>query len=225
MLDFIHILEHTDLFKELSIQNIENLLSKDSYYIKNYKKNSVIYLQNEKCTTFDIVIKGIISIQGIDDKGNYISISDFNTGNTIGGNLLFSHKNFYPMMVLSKTEVTILHLKKNLILELCQSNIIFLTNFLESLSDKTLILTDKIKTLSFKSIRQCIIDFLVYESYAQKCNKIKLELTKKELAEKFGVQRPSLSRELNKMKKDGLIEYDAYSITILDMNLLTISQI
>lgn len=225
MLDFIHILEHTDLFKELSIQNIESLLSKDSYYIKNYKKNSVIYIQNEKCTTFDIVIKGIVSIQGIDDKGNYISISDFNIGNVLGGNLLFSHKNFYPMMVLSKTEVTILHLKKDLILQLCQSNTIFLTNFLESLSDKTLILTDKIKTLSFKSIRQCIIDFLVYESYVQKSNTIKLELTKKELAEKFGVQRPSLSRELNKMKKDGLIDYDAYSITILDMNLLIIPQL
>lgn len=225
MLDFIHILEHTDLFKELSIQNIESLLSKDSYYIKNYKKNSVIYLQNEKCTTFDIVIKGIVSIQGIDDKGNYLSISDFNIGNVLGGNLLFSHKNFYPMMVLSKTEVTILHLKKDLILQLCQSNTIFLTNFLESLSDKTLILTDKIKTLSFKSIRQCIIDFLVYESYVQKSNTIKLELTKKELAEKFGVQRPSLSRELNKMKKDGLIDYDAYSITILDMNLLIIPQL
>jgi len=220
MLDFIHILEHTNLFNELSLENIDKLFIKDEYSIKNYKKNSVIYFQNEKCTTFDIVIKGIVSVQGIDDKGNYISISDFTVGNTIGGNLLFSHKNFYPMMILSKTDVTILHLKKDLILKLCQTSTTFLTNFLQSLSDKTLILTDKIKTLSFKSIRQCIIDFLIYESYAQKNNTIKLELTKKELAEKFGVQRPSLSRELNKMRKDGLIEYDAYSITILDLKLL-----
>ena len=220
MLDFIHILEHTNLFNELSLENIDKLFIKEEYSIKNYIKNSVIYFQNEKCTTFDIVIKGIVSVQGIDDKGNYISISDFTVGNTIGGNLLFSHKNFYPMMILSKTDVTILHLKKDLILKLCQTSTTFLTNFLQSLSDKTLILTDKIKTLSFKSIRQCIIDFLIYESYAQKNNTIKLELTKKELAEKFGVQRPSLSRELNKMRKDGLIEYDAYSITILDLNLL-----
>lgn len=220
MFDFVRILEHTDLFKELGFQNIENLFTKGSYYIKNYKKNSVIYFQNEKCTTLDIVIKGIVSIQNIDDKGNYISISDFTIGNEIGGNLLFSRNNFYPMMVLSKTDVTILHLKKELILKLCQSNTDFLTNFLQSLADKTLILSDKIKTLSLKSIRQCIIDFLIYESYAQKSNTIKLELTKKELAEKFGVQRPSLSRELNKMRKEGLIEYDAYSITILETSLL-----
>lgn len=218
MLDFIHILEHIDLFKEVDKEDILKLFIIDSYSIKNYRKGEVIYLQNEMCTTFDVVLKGTISIQGIDDKGNYISINDFTTGNMIGGNLLFSNKNSYPMMVISKTNSTILHLKKDLILKLCQSNATFLINFLQSISDNTLILTDKIKSLSFKSLRQCIADFLIYESYNQGSSTIKLKLTKKELAEKFGVQRTSLSRELNKMRKDKLIEYDSKTITIIDID-------
>ncbi|WP_207656750.1 MULTISPECIES: helix-turn-helix domain-containing protein [unclassified Clostridium] len=217
MLDFISILENTELFKDISMSTINHLFVQDSFNIKTYKKNSVIYFQNEKCVTFDIVLKGIVSVQSTDEKGNYISISDFTIGSELGGNLLFSNKNFYPMMVLAKTEVTLIHLKKDLVLRLCQSNTTFLSKFLHSLSDKTLILTDKIKTLSLKSIRQCIIDFLMYESYVQKSNVIKLEVTKKDLAEKFGVQRSSLSRELNKMRKEGLIEYDAYSITIINL--------
>lgn len=218
MIDFISILENTELFKDISFSTINHLFVQDSFNIKTYKKNSVIYFQNEKCVTFDIVLKGIVSVQSTDEKGNYISISDFTMGSELGGNLLFSHKNFYPMMVLSKTEVTLIHLKKDLVLSLCQRNTTFLSKFLHSISDKTLILTDKIKTLSLKSIRQCIIDFLMYESYVQKSNIIKLEVTKKDLAEKFGVQRSSLSRELNKMRKDGLIEYDAYSITIVNLD-------
>ncbi|WP_346879226.1 MULTISPECIES: Crp/Fnr family transcriptional regulator [unclassified Clostridium] len=218
MLDFISILENTELFKDISMSTINHLFVQDSFNIKTYKKNSVIYFQNEKCVTFDIVLKGIVSVQSTDEKGNYISISDFTIGSELGGNLLFSHKNFYPMMVLAKTEVTLIHLKKDLVLSLCQSNTTFLSKFLHSISDKTLILTDKIKTLSLKSIRQCIIDFLMYESYVQKSNIIKLEVTKKDLAEKFGVQRSSLSRELNKMRKDGLIEYDAFSITIVNLD-------
>lgn len=218
MLDFISILENTELFKDISMSTIIHLFVQDSFNIKTYKKNSVIYFQNEKCVTFDIVLKGIVSVQSTDEKGNYISISDFTIGSELGGNLLFSHKNFYPMMVLAKTEVTLIHLKKDLVLSLCQSNTTFLSKFLHSISDKTLILTDKIKTLSLKSIRQCIIDFLMYESYVQKSNIIKLEVTKKDLAEKFGVQRSSLSRELNKMRKDGLIEYDAFSITIVNLD-------
>lgn len=218
MLDFIHILEHIDLFREVDKEDILKLFIIDSYSIKNYRKGEVIYLQNEMCSTFDVVLKGTISVQGIDDKGNYISINDFTTGNMIGGNLLFSHKNSYPMMVISKTNSTILHLKKDLILKLCQSNTAFLINFLQSISDNTLILTDKIKSLSLKSLRQCIADFLIYESYNQGSSTIKLKLTKKELAEKFGVQRTSLSRELNKMRKDKLIEYDSKTITIIDID-------
>ncbi|WP_346920836.1 Crp/Fnr family transcriptional regulator [Clostridium sp. UBA7339] len=218
MIDFISVLENTELFKNISLSTINHLFVQDSFNIKTYKKNSVIYFQNEKCVTFDIVLKGIVSVQSTDEKGNYISINDFTIGSELGGNLLFSHKNFYPMMVLAKTEVTLIHLKKDLVLSLCQSNTTFLSKFLHSISDKTLILTDKIKTLSLKSIRQCIIDFLMYESYVQKSNIIKLEVTKKDLAEKFGVQRSSLSRELNKMRKDGLIEYDAYSITIVNLD-------
>ncbi|WP_243156050.1 helix-turn-helix domain-containing protein [Clostridium sp. C2-6-12] len=61
---------------------------------------------------------------------------------------------------------------------------------------------------------------MLYEKYIQKNNVIKLTLTKKQLGEKFGIQRPFLSRELNKMRKDGLIKYDAYSITIVDENSL-----
>jgi CRP-like cAMP-binding protein len=121
------------------------------------------------------------------------------------------------MTVFAKADATILHIKKDLILKLCQINAIFLNNLLKSISDKTLILTDKIKSLSMKTIRECIIDFLIYESFSQNSRTIKLDYTKKELAEKFGIQRSSLSRELNKMRKDGLIEYDAHSITIINI--------
>lgn len=217
MIDYIPLIKKIDLFKEISNEDINTLFTQDLYIIKDYKKNSIIYLQNEKCMTLDVILKGTIVVQGIDSKGNVLTISDFNIGDALGGNLIFSHKDFYPMTVIAKNNATVLHIKKDLILKLCQSDINFLNHFLQSLSDKTLILTDKIKSISMKTIRECIIDFLTYESYSQNSKTIKLEMTKKELAEKFGIQRPSLSRELNKMRKDGLIEYDAHSITIINL--------
>ncbi|WP_246578281.1 Crp/Fnr family transcriptional regulator [Clostridium frigoris] len=132
MLNYIPLLKKIDLFKDLSFKDIEYLFTKDLYEIKNYKKNSVIYFQNEKCTRFDIILKGTVLVQKIDSNGNVLTISDFNIGDVIGGNLLFSHKNFFPMTVLSKSDVIILHFKKNLILKFCQSNIKFLNNLLES---------------------------------------------------------------------------------------------
>lgn len=225
MLNYMPLLKKFDLFKNISLKDINHLFTKDLYKIKNYKKNSVIYFQNEKCTSFDIILKGTILVQGIDSKGNVLTISDFTVGDVLGENLLFSHKNHYPMTVLTKTDAVILHIKKDLILKLCQVDINFLNNFLNSICDKTLILTDKIKSLSMKTIRQCITDFLIYESYSQNSRRVKLELTKKELAEKFGIHRPSLSRELNKMRRDGIIKYDAHSITIIDLEALAKSHL
>ncbi len=220
MLDLITILKEVPLFCDIPNHDIEKLFVNDKYTIKNYKKNAVIYFPNEVCNTADIVLDGIVSIQGLDDKGNYISISDFFIGDMLGGNLLFSKANFYPMIILSKTNVTLLHLQKDLILKLCQEKTCFLTNFLHLVSDKSLILANKIKSLSFKSIRENIIEFLIHESHVQKSDTIILNITKKELAERIGAQRSSLSRELNKMKKDGLVTYDASSITICNMDLL-----
>jgi CRP-like cAMP-binding protein len=217
MLTYLSLLKSIDLFKDLSFEDLNNLLTKDLYEIKNYTKNAIIHFQNEKCTRLDIILKGTILVQDIDSKGNALTISDFKACDVLGENLLFSHKNFYPMTVIAKTDAIILHIKKDLIIKLCQINVVFLKNFLQSISDKTLILTDKIKSLSMKTIRQCIIDYLIFESFSQSSNTIKLQCTKKELAENFGIQRPSLSRELNKMRKDGFIEYDAHSITIIDI--------
>ena len=41
-------------------------------------------------------------------------------------------------------------------------------------------------------------------------------MTKEELASMMSLNRPSLSRELMRMKREGLIDYDKNSITYLE---------
>jgi len=196
------------------------LFQNNLYRISTYFKDSVVHLQNEKCESLDIILSGTVLVQRIDSDGDLLTICNFSAGEAMGENLLFSHRNFYPMTITAKCDTEILQIKRELIMKLCQENMKFLNGFLQSASDKTLILMGKIKTLALKTIRQCIIEFLLYEYHVQKSTTIKLNMTKKELAEKIGVQRPSLSRELNKMRKDGLIIYDPKQITITDVDLL-----
>ena len=66
-----------------------------------------------------------------------------------------------------------------------------------------------------RTIRESIISYLDYERKKQNSNIIKLSMTKKALAERIGVQRTSLSRELAKMREDGLIEFTPVSISLL----------
>jgi CRP-like cAMP-binding protein len=86
---------------------------------------------------------------------------------------------------------------------------------LEYVSDHSTILGFKLKSYVNRTIRENILSFLEHEKKKQNSNRIILNMTKKDLANKIGVQRTSLSRELSKMKNDGLIDFDLKSIILL----------
>lgn len=154
-------------------------------------------------------------VDSIDEAGNLLTISEFFSDDIIGGNLLFSKNPYYPMTVTSQTPTEILEVDKEALFELLCNYPSLLRTFLEVISDHAFILGDKIKHYVNKTIRESIMNFLNYESKKQSSNHIKLNMTKKALAERIGVQRTSLSRELAKMRAEGLILFDKDAITIL----------
>lgn len=211
---FVKIIMGNGLFKTFSANELLDIFNDSSYRIKRYNKGQVIYLNNEVCNSMDVILNGDVSIQKIDEEGNVLKVAVFTITDILGANLMFSSRNVYPMTVVADTDVIILHIYEQLVIDLSQKNVEFMSGLLRTISDKTLVLTDKIDSISLKTIRMRINDFLQYEYRIQNNKRINLNMTKKDLAERLGIQRTSLSRELNKMKKEGLIDYDSKTITI-----------
>ncbi|MDD4493696.1 MAG: Crp/Fnr family transcriptional regulator [Eubacteriales bacterium] len=214
--NYVDAVSKIDLFSDFSKDELYSAFDSSKYRISRYDKGQIIHLQNEQCNSMGIILDGRVSVQKIDENGSILKISVFLGGDILGANLIFSNRNFYPMTVVAESKSVVLHLYKELILELSQKNVGFMIRLMTAISDRTLVLTDKIDAISFKSIRQRVLDYLKYECYLQKSNTITPGISKKDFADRLGVQRTSLSRELNKMKKDGLIEYNARTITLKD---------
>lgn len=208
-----------DLFSCFSSEQLKDIFDGSKYMISRYGKDEIIHFQNEICNNLDIVLGGKVAVQNIDENGNILTMDVFEEMDIIGAGIVFSSRNHYPMTIHAMMESTILHLNRQLIINLCQNNLGFMEKFLTTISDRSMFLTDKINVISLKTIREKLIDFLRYEQHIQNSKIIKLNITKKELAERLGIQRTSLSRELNKMRKDGLVEYDSKSITIKNFSL------
>lgn len=221
--NYLEAVSKLDLFQHFSEEELRGLFNGLNHEVRNYEKNQVIYLQNEACQTLDIILEGRVSVQRIEEDGQILRIETFSGGSILGANLIFSTRNVYPMTVVSETNALVLRMHKDLVLELGQSNIGFMAGLLKVISDRTLILTDKINTISPRSIRKKVIDFLTDEYRLQGSQSIVLGISKKELAERLGMQRTSLSRELARMKKVGMIDYDARTITIRDVKNLGIT--
>lgn len=218
---YINTLISTVFFRDFTKEDLKQVFEELKFEIKKYGKGEIIHLQNDKCNYIDFIISGQIMIQNIDENGNAFTITVFKEGDIIGANLIFSNRNIYPMSVIATSESKIIHMKKDSVLELCNLSKSFMLVLLTSISSNTLILTDKINAMAMKTIREALIDLLKFEYFIQKSNVIKFNMSKKELSERMGVRRSSLGRELNKMRKDGLIEFDSSTITIININGIT----
>ena len=215
MNNIINLIKESSILESFDYEIVKNLLDKGDFRIVNYNKEDVIHFSTEKCEKLEVILSGKVAIEHIDEEGNLVTITEFFSDEILGGSLLFSKKPYFPMTITSKNNTTLLEIKKDVAFYLFISNPLFLRKYLEFIADHTTILGTRIKEYFNKTIREKIIDYLEKERSTQKSKIIYLKTSKKGLAEQFGVQRTSLSRELSKMKTDGLIDYDKNKITIL----------
>jgi CRP-like cAMP-binding protein len=210
------LLKNSTLLKPLTSGFINRLLQDGSVKISEFRKDTVVHFEGDLCSKLDVILKGRITLERIDATGHILTVGRFENNDIIGGNLLFSRKPVYPMTVITSDNTVLLEIDKDALFSIMSTNTAFLLTYLEFVSDNALVLGEKIKYETKKPIRGCIINFLKAECVNQKSTHIMMNITKKALAERIGIQRTSLSREFARMKKDGMIVFDAKSITILD---------
>jgi CRP/FNR family transcriptional regulator, dissimilatory nitrate respiration regulator len=212
--DYIEELIQLSLFEDFRKDELYEVLSERGTTLHKYLRNEMIYIQGQTATKMDIVLCGKVSVQRLDENGNVLRIEDFRKGSLIGANLIFSSYKTYPMTIISEEDTVLLSLEAPLILHLCSTDQNFMRKFLQAVSDRTLVLTSKIEEISPGTLRKKLLDYLTYEKKFQKSSTIMIDGTKTQLAERLGVRRTSLSRELQKMKNEGIIDYDRDTITL-----------
>lgn len=218
--EYIDEIKNNRFFTNIPNEEIVLLFQRINYSIESYEKEDIIFIQEDECKNLSIILDGKVEIQKIDQSGKTLTVARFLKGDTFGENLIFGDNNTFPMTVVSKDKSTILHINREAVINLCQENRAFLYEFLRIISNKAFILSMRIKEVTLKTIRQKICEFILWQSKAQNTNKIKLNMSKKEWAEKLGVQRPSLSRELIKMKDEGIIDFNKDFIMINNIEFL-----
>lgn len=213
-------LKKNEFFKGVSDSRIEEILSELNYLSKKYSKDQIIANEGETCNSLGLVIDGIVEIQRIYSSGKHIVLKRMEAGEVFGEAIIFSNKNDYPATIISSSDSVVSYLRKEDIINLCLKDEIILKNFITLLSDKIFILNRKIKVISFKSVRQKVINFILEQVKEQKSGTIKLKMNKEQISSLLGIPRPSLSRELMKLRDNGFIEFDRNLIKVLNIEAL-----
>lgn len=220
MEEIIKTIKRNQLFIGLNDESIKSVLKEIKYYIKNYSKGEIIAHEDDECSSLSLILDGNIEIQRLYSNGKYIVLSRLVQGDVFGEALVFSKAKTYPATIIALNQCKVLFISKQDVLKICSYEEKILENFVSLLSNKVFILNSKIKSISFKSIREKVINYILNEVKEQKSNCIILRNTKEEISAILGIPRPSLSRELIKLRDMNYIEFDRKEINVLDIESL-----
>lgn len=209
----IDILRNISLFSAVKESDLEKLIAGNHIYQKHYMKGATVHNANETCRTLDIVLSGSLVAYSLSTNGSATTMFEFSQGSVIGANLLFGENHSYPLNIYCLTDCQIIHIDINAVLEFLH-DYNFTLHYIKSISQNSQGINQKIAMFTQKTLRENIMDYFKQQTIIQKSSVILLSMSKRQLADYFGVQRPSLFRELKKLKEEGIIEINNRTITI-----------
>ncbi len=210
-----NLLSDSPLFKGIAPGNIKNLLNGITYQVKNYQRGHVIASHEEECNFLIILISGSVKGEMLDLSGKILKIEDIYPPRPLAPAFLFGKKNKYPVDIVANEPTSVMFISREMIMKLFQENELFLSNYLSVISNRAQFLTEKLFFLSFKSIKEKLANYILNLAKPYK-TEIKLDKGHHELAELFGVTRPSLSRAIGELEKNNLIKAERREIKILN---------
>lgn len=218
MIDY-RLLTQCPVFMGIPEKETEMLFKEIHVQLRTFVKGEIVVAAGQTVNNLFIILSGSVKGEMIDYSGKVIKIEDIEAPKPLASAFLFGKENKFPVTVTANTDGRMLVIPISEFLKLLQMNVQLLRNYLNSISTRAQFLSKKLRLLSFKSIKGKLAYYLLKEA-GEDLHSIELKNTQQQLADLFGVTRPSLARVYSEMQKDGWIKVDKKTITLLDKNRL-----
>lgn len=213
-------LQQAQIFKGLTIDEIETILGSVPCKVRKFRAGSLLAQQGDQVNSFIIVMSGLVKGEMVDFAGRVIKIEDIPASGALASAFIFGNRNRFPVNVIAQSDGELLVIEKNAFLSLLMRNDRILTNFLDLISNRSQFLSEKIKFLNFKTIKGKLAHYIL-QSAGSSGNSVTFGMTQSELADYFGVARPSIARALGDMEEEGIIEASGKHIKIVNRKKLS----
>nr|WP_320023721.1 Crp/Fnr family transcriptional regulator [uncultured Draconibacterium sp.] len=214
MIDY-SILVKSPLFYGIPDEECRALFSKIHYQVRKFEEDAIVVQGGEEVTNLFVVLSGSVRGEMIDYSGKTVKIEDIEAPRPLAAAFLFGKENKFPVTVTANKKAELLAIPVVEFLRLLQMNTRLLRNYLNSISTRAQFLSQKLHFLSFKTIKEKVAHFLLQQA-GDRFHSFELKNTQQQLAEMFGVTRPSLARVLGEMQNESLIKIEKKTVTLLD---------
>ncbi len=195
------------LFDNISKMELKKVYSNS--ISTHYQKGEIVFDTSDKPKYINLLLEGEVNICDYDENGNRKIINVIKKkGDIFGEIFLFIDAPYYEHCAHAAKDSKILKIPRKVVYE----NTGLMCNLMSIFASKAYLLNKKIGLLSCSTLREKIL--LYINQNKDSSGVFYLSQTKDELADYLNVARPSLSREMIKMKKDGTISINGKKIQI-----------
>ena len=210
-------LQANPLFDGLDRDGLERLTAAMDAEKDVCEKGTMLHTTGTPMDRFGIVLSGAVHVCVDDIEGNRMIMAEVAPGTSFGESLCFLRKRESPVYIYASedSEVLWLHTEALSAPEGDPFRMELLRRFAAALAEKNLNMNNRIQVLSKLSLRDKLTAYFTELAAVQGSDRIRLPMNREDTAAYIGANRSALSRELARMKAEGLIEYRKNEVRIL----------
>lgn len=202
------------LFIGISKEEQQSFLTRLVSHKEVIEKGETVVRQGEEIKYLYLLVKGVVRTEMITQEGNLLEIEFIDAVRPLAPAFLFAQNNKFPVDVITIEECHFLLIPPKIWLKEMMQSEVLLTNFLKLNSNMIVFMSQKVQMVSIKSLKGKLSLFLL-EHTSEQNNHFTLKRNRTQLAEYFGVQRPSLARTISELVDKGIISIDKREVTVL----------
>lgn len=224
MEDIINAVKHNKLFENMDTDEIKMVLKCSKAVVSDFHDNQVIFEKDDEIKKMGIVIEGQLNLVSQKYNGTRVIVTTLEKNDLFGEALAFSTLQESPYDLVSLGNSKALIIPHSIFFTMCRDACDFhktlISNMLAILSDKIVMLNNKMNILNAETLRGRISVYLLSIHKKTKSLIFDMPMKRQELAEFLNVKRPSLSRELSNMQQEGIIEVYRSTVKIKNIERL-----
>lgn len=207
----IELLKTAIIFRSMDEDEITAALQFLQAREQAFKKGDTILHAGDTTENMGLVLEGSVTIESDDMWGNRTILSNAEAGQFFAETYALLSNEPMLVNVTANKDCRILFLRigslKRLQNDMEQWKMKFISNMLIISSHKNLTLTGRSFHTAPKTIRGRVMSYLNSVSIQKHSNDFCIPFDRQQLADYLNLERTALSKELGRMKQDGLIDY------------------
>ena len=208
----------TNLFFNISPEEYRSMKLCLSARERSFKEGETIYTFEKTSQAVGIVLSGAAVIVRYELNGSRTILEHLSEQDIFGATLAALNSVYENVSVICETDCTVMFIDYSHIIspcaKACRCHHQLIQNMLMIISQKNLQLSERVELLSKRTIREKLLCYFLQQSSKQNAHSFTLPFTMSDLADYLSVDRSAMTRELKKMKDDGIIKVNRRHISI-----------